>query len=80
MPTAKSATLKAQLHRFDDAEMVLIRAGQHLFLEWRAKGRSDNTLQASYECIWQRKRELRASKRELLGKMRPVAILRRSRA
>jgi hypothetical protein len=58
----KSNTRRARLHRYEAAEMWLIRSGQHLFIEWRRKGRTDKDLEAAFECIWQLKRELRASK------------------
>ena len=70
----KSGSLKAELHRMDKAEILLIRAGQHLFVEWRAKGRSDKDLEISYECIWALKADLRLHRRELLKKMRPSRL------
>ena len=63
-------SLKAQLNDIYHAEVLMIRAGQHLFREWRDKGRTDKDLEASFECIWQLKRELRVRKRELLMKTR----------
>jgi len=57
-----------ELNKFYEAELWLIRSGQHLFREWRDKGRTDKDLEASFECIWQLKRELRATKRDLLDK------------
>ncbi len=58
----KSQTAKAELHRIEGAELLLIRTGQHLFKEWRSTGQSNKDLEASFECIWQLKRELRARK------------------
>jgi len=72
--TVKSDSVGAQLARLDDGEMLLIRAGQHLFIEWQRNGRQDKDLEAAFECIWQLKRELRASKGELRAKarLRPI--------
>jgi hypothetical protein len=58
----KSTSLRAQLHDIARAEMLLIRAGQHLFLEWRRKGRGDSILEESFETIWRLKREVRLDK------------------
>jgi len=70
----KSDSKSAQWHRLEAGEMLLIRAGQHLFIEWRRNGRQDKDLEAAFECIWQLKRELRASKGELRAKarLRPI--------
>jgi hypothetical protein len=75
----KSTSQKAELHRFYKAELLLIRAGQHLFRERRDKGRKDKDLEASFECIWRLKRELRASKVELSSKNARHHLSRRSR-
>jgi hypothetical protein len=61
----KSNTPRAQLHRLERAELILIRAGQHLFKEWRSKGRSDSVLEESFETIWRLKKEVRDAKHVL---------------
>ncbi len=70
MSKLKSITDNARRHRLENAELLLIRTGQHLFREWRDNGRMDEDLEASYECIWRLKREVREEKRELLAKVR----------
>lgn len=72
--TEKSTSLPAQLAEIYAAEILLIRAGQHLFKQWRDEGKVDTSLEASFECIWQLKREIRADKAALL-----LADSRRSR-
>lgn len=69
----KSETDKAQLHRLYEAEILLIRACQHLFMEWRDKGRSDKDLEASFEKILELKRDLRERKRDIVTKIAPGA-------
>ena len=70
----QSITDDALRHRLVDAELTLIRAGQHVFKEWRSKGRVDKDLEASFECIWELKRKLREEKRMLVEKMRQRTI------
>ena len=67
----KSTTLNAERHRLDRAEILLIRCGQHLFREWRAKGRRDKDLEASFEKVWDLKRGIRKDQEELRIKLRP---------
>lgn len=66
----KSTTLNAERHRLDRAEMLLIRSGQHLFREWRAKGRTDKDLEASFELVWELKRAIRKAQGEIRAKLR----------
>jgi len=62
---AKSATLNAEIHRARRGEIILIRAGQHLFREWRKGGRGDKVLEAAFEEIFRAKRLLRADTAKL---------------
>ena len=68
-PIMKSTTLNAERHRLGRAELILIRAGQHIFREWRANGRCDKDLQASFEKVWALKREIRDDQEILRDKI-----------
>jgi hypothetical protein len=60
-----SESLGAQIHRLEKPELILIRVGQHLFCWWRNDGRRDRALEASFESVWDLKRQIRVSKAQL---------------
>lgn len=66
----KSTTLHAERHRLERAELLLIRIGQHIFREWRAKGRGDKDLEKAFECVWLLKRQIRDSQEIVKAKFR----------
>lgn len=76
----RSTTQNAERHRLERAELLLIRIGQHIFREWRAKGRSDKDLEASFENIWALKREIRNAQEVLRVELLTTAKTRSPRA
>jgi len=75
---AKSATLNAEIHRARRGEIILIRAGQHLFRQWRKGGRGDKVLEAAFEEIFAAKRFLRADLARLYELEKPRHKQRRA--